>query len=143
MAKHILVVDDEVHIRRLVQINLQRVGYEVTTAVNGREALEAVHAQHPDLIVTDVMMPEVDGFGVLRALKDDEATNSIPIVMLTAKGEDADVMHGWKSGADLYLTKPFNLRELLVFVERILNSSDEAQASEKVYELIEDAADIG
>lgn len=143
MAKQILVVDDEAPIRLLVQMNLKRAGYEVTTASNGREALEAVRAHHPDLIVTDVMMPEVDGFEVLRSLKADEATSSIPIVMLTAKVEDADVMQGWQSGADLYLTKPFNLRELLVFVERILGASEGAQAGEKVYELTPDASNVG
>lgn len=140
MAKQILVVEDEAHIRQLVQINLKRAGYEVVTAANGREALEAVRARHPDLVVTDVMMPEVDGFEVLRTLKADDATSSIPVVMLTAKEQDADVMRGWQNGADLYLTKPFDVRELLVFVQRILGASDEDKASEKVYDLNADAS---
>ena len=123
MAKRILAVDDEQPIVRLVQVNLERAGYEVITAFNGREALEAVHAHHPDLIVMDVMMPEVDGLEALRILKSDQATSSIPVIMLTAKVQDADVMQGWQEGADMYLTKPFDQRELLVFVKCLLDSS--------------------
>ena len=127
MPKRILAVDDEKHIVRLVQINLQKEGYEVVTATNGREALEAVAASRPDLIVMDVMMPELDGFGALQQLKDNPQTADIPVIMLTAKAQDADVFKGWQSGADLYLTKPFNPSELLTFVKRIFESQAEAQ----------------
>ena len=137
MAKRILAVDDEKHILRLVQINLEKAGYEVITATNGREAVETVRAQHPDLIVMDVMMPEMDGFEALSILKGDESTADIPVVMLTAKAQDADVFQGWQSGADLYLTKPFNPMELLTFVKRILDAQSETQKSDKTYELDE------
>ncbi len=137
MAKRILAVDDEKHILRLVQINLEKAGYEVVTASNGREALEAVKAQHPDLIVMDVMMPEMDGLEALQNLKNDEATATIPVVMLTAKAQDADVFQGWQSGADLYLTKPFNPMELLTFVRRILDAHTETEKGDKSYEIEE------
>lgn len=125
MPKKILAVDDEKHIVRLVQVNLQRHGYEVHTAYDGREALEKVREVKPDLIVLDVMMPHLDGFGVLRRLKADPETRDIPVIMLTAKAQDADVFRGWQSGVDSYLTKPFNPLELITFVERILDRPDD------------------
>jgi two-component system, OmpR family, alkaline phosphatase synthesis response regulator PhoP len=121
MPKKILAVDDEKHIVRLVQVNLQRHGDEVHTAYDGREALEKVREVKPDLIVLDVMMPHLDGFGVLRRLKADPETRDIPVIMLTAKAQDADVFRGWQQGVDSYLTKPFNPLELITFVERILD----------------------
>jgi two-component system alkaline phosphatase synthesis response regulator PhoP len=137
MAKRILAVDDEKHILRLVQINLEKAGYDVFTASNGREAIEAVREHNPDLIVMDVMMPEMDGIEALKILKSDDATSSIPVVMLTAKAQDADVFQGWQSGADLYLTKPFNPMELLTFVKRILDAQSETEKSDKTYEIDE------
>ena len=122
MPKKILAVDDERHIVRLVEVNLQRAGYEVVTAYDGREALEKVKAEKPDLVVLDVMMPYMDGFEVLKNLKADPTTAEIPVIMLTAKAQDADVFRGWQSGVDCYLTKPFNPMELLTFVKRIFDS---------------------
>lgn len=138
MPKKILAVDDEKHIVRLVQINLIKEGYEVTTATNGREAVEAVAKDKPDLIVMDVMMPEMDGFGALEILKNNPDTADIPVIMLTAKAQDADVFKGWQSGADLYLTKPFNPSELLTFVKRIFESQEENKSGES-YEINEEA----
>ena len=123
MPKKILAVDDERHIVRLVEVNLQRAGYEVVTAYDGREALEKVKAENPDLVVLDVMMPYMDGFEVLKNLKADPVTAEIPVIMLTAKAQDADVFRGWQSGVDCYLTKPFNPMELLTFVKRIFDST--------------------
>ena len=137
MAKRILAVDDEKHILRLVQINLEKAGYLVVTASNGREALEAVASERPDLIVMDVMMPEMDGLEALKKLKENEETADIPVVMLTAKAQDADVLQGWQSGADLYLTKPFNPIELLTFVKRIMDAQSD-QKSDKTYEIEDD-----
>ena len=122
LAKKILAVDDEKHIVRLVQVNLERAGYEVVTASDGVEALEQVKNELPDMIVCDVMMPRMDGFEVLRRLKADQSTREIPVIMLTAKAQDADVFKGWQSGVDAYLTKPFNPMELLAFVRRIFKS---------------------
>ena len=130
MPKKILAVDDERHIVRLVEVNLQRAGYEVVTAYDGREALEKVKSENPDLVVLDVMMPYMDGFEVLKNLKADPATAEIPVIMLTAKAQDADVFRGWQSGVDCYLTKPFNPMELLTFVKRIFESGSTAAPDE-------------
>ncbi len=125
MAKKILVVDDERHIVRLVEVNLARAGYDVITAYDGVEALEKVKQENPDMIVLDVMMPRMDGFEVLKHLQADPDTQDIPVIMLTAKAQDADIFRGWSSGVSSYLTKPFNPRELLTFVERIFQSLEE------------------
>jgi two-component system alkaline phosphatase synthesis response regulator PhoP/two-component system response regulator VicR len=142
MPRKILAVDDEKHIVRLVQINLQKEGFEVVTATNGREALEAVTQHSPDLIVMDVMMPEMDGFEALQKLKENPDTQTIPVIMLTAKAQDADVFKGWQSGADLYLTKPFNPQELITFVKRIFESQQESGDAD-VYEVTDDVYEIG
>ena len=125
MAKKILVVDDERHIVRLVQVNLDRAGYEVLVAYDGIEALKKVSEDKPDMVILDVMMPRMDGFEVLKKLQADEDTKDIPVIMLTAKAQDADIFKGWSSGVSSYLTKPFNPRELLTFVERIFQSVEE------------------
>jgi len=137
MPKKILAVDDERHIVRLVQINLVKEGYEVVTASNGREAIEKAREIKPDLIVMDVMMPEMDGFEALEKMKADPELMAIPVIMLTAKAQDADVFSGWQKGADLYLTKPFNPSELLTFVKRIFDSQAET-ASSSAFEMNED-----
>lgn len=124
MAKKILAVDDEKHIVRLVQVNLERQGYQVVTANDGKEALEKVESERPDLVVLDVMMPYMDGFEVLQNLRRNASTRDIPVIMLTAKAQDADVFKGWQSGVDCYLTKPFNPMELISFVKRIFGSLD-------------------
>lgn len=129
----ILAVDDEPHIRRLVQVNLERHGYEVVTASDGKDALEKVASEKPDLVVLDVMMPYMDGFEVLQTLRKNPETRDLPVIMLTAKAQDADVFRGWQSGADLYLTKPFNPMELISFVKRIFKSKE--TSGERRYEL--------
>lgn len=135
MPKKILAVDDEKHIVRLVQANLDRAGYEVVTAFDGKEALQKVAEENPDLIVLDVMMPYMDGFEVLQNLRRNPSTRDIPVIMLTAKAQDADVFKGWQSGVDCYLTKPFNPMELLSFVKRIFDSMDGGAGGEKRYEI--------
>jgi two-component system alkaline phosphatase synthesis response regulator PhoP/two-component system response regulator VicR len=128
--KKILAVDDERHIVRLIQVNLERAGYEVSTAYDGLEALRAIEEDRPDLIVLDVMMPQLDGFETLKRLKANPNTADIPVIMLTAKSQDADVFRGWQSGVDCYLTKPFNPMELLAFVKRIFDSLEEMEEEE-------------
>ena len=136
MGKRILVVDDERHIVRLVQVNLERAGYEILTAYDGIEALDKVKTENPDMVVLDVMMPRMDGFEVLKNLQADPRYQNIPVIMLTAKAQDADIFKGWASGVSSYLTKPFNPRELLVFVERIFQSMDEPPVEdENVWEV--------
>lgn len=115
----ILVCDDERHIVRLIQVNLERHGYEVVTAYDGKEGLEKAKAEKPDLMVLDVMMPYMDGFEVLKTLKREPDTENLPVIMLTAKAQDKDVFEGYHYGADMYLTKPFNPMELISFVKRI------------------------
>lgn len=133
----VLAVDDQVHIVRLIQVNLERNGYQVVTAYDGEQALEKVKEENPDLIVCDVMMPRKDGFEVLREVKADPGTRNIPFIMLTAKAQDADVFRGWASGVDAYLTKPFNPQELLAFVKRVLEASSgkDEFGGETVYKL--------
>ncbi len=123
MPKKILAVDDEPSIVRLVQVNLQRAGYEVVTAFDGKQALEKIESEKPDLVVLDVMMPYMDGFEVLQRLRKDPATRELPVIMLTAKAQDQDVFRGWTSGVDCYLTKPFNPMELISFVKRIFSAT--------------------
>jgi len=135
VPKKILAVDDEKHIVRLVQVNLERAGYTVITANDGKEALEKVNEENPDLVVLDVMMPYMDGFEVLQNLRRSPATRDIPVIMLTAKAQDADVFKGWQSGVDCYLTKPFNPMELLSFVKRIFDSMDGGPGADKRYDI--------
>ena len=134
MARKILTCDDEKHIVRLIQVNLERQGYEVITAFNGAECLEKVKEDRPDLIVLDVMMPEMTGFEVLDVLKKNPDTENIPVIMLTARAQDSDVLRGWQSGVECYLTKPFNPMELIAFVKRIFSMED-GIADEKRYTL--------
>ena len=135
MPKKILAVDDERHIVRLVQVNLERAGYEVVTAFDGKDALEKVAAEQPDLVVLDVMMPYMDGFEVLQNLRKNPSTRELPVIMLTAKAQDADVFRGWQSGVDCYLTKPFNPMELISFVKRIFKSLEGGEDGDKRYDL--------
>lgn len=124
MDKKILIVDDEKDIVDLVKYNLQREGYSVITARNGREALElAVPPLH--LILLDIMMPEVDGLEVLRRLKQNERTNSIPVIFLTAKGSDVDEVVGLELGADDYILKPISIPKLLARVKNAMRKKEE------------------
>ena len=133
--RKILVVDDERHIVRLIQVNLERQGYQVVTAHDGKEALEKVASEKPDLVVLDVMMPYMDGFEVLRTLRRNPETAELPVIMLTAKAQDQDAFRGWQEGVDMYLTKPFNPQELLTFVKRIFRSREMGEDGEGRYEL--------
>ena len=116
----ILVVDDEEDLLELVRFNLAREGYAVTCVATGEEALKAVRRDAPDLIVLDLMLPGIDGLEVCRRLKADPRTRDVPIVMLTAKGEERDVITGLERGADDYITKPFSPRVLSARVKALL-----------------------
>jgi two-component system phosphate regulon response regulator PhoB len=121
MAKeNILVVDDEEDILELIQYNLTREGYLVTGAESGEEALEKARSKSFDLIVLDLMLPGIDGLEVAKSLKSEEKTKQIPIVMLTAKGEEADIVTGLELGADDYITKPFSPRILVARIRAAL-----------------------
>ena len=136
MPRKILTCDDEKNIVRLIQVNLERQGYEVVTAYNGRECLEKVDSEKPDLILLDLMMPEMTGFEVLEVLKGNPETANIPVIMLTARTQDQDVLKGWQSGVECYLTKPFNPIELITFIKRIF-AIEERDVPEKRYDLSE------
>ncbi len=114
--ENILIVEDEKDIQELVRYNLSKEGYRVTCADSGEEGLKTVQSLHPDLVVLDLMLPGVDGLEVCRRMKKDSATAHIPIIMLTAKGEESDIVTGLEMGADDYVTKPFSLK---VFVTRV------------------------
>lgn len=116
----ILVVDDDPTIVKLVQLNLEIEDFEVVTASNGREALEAVAEHKPDLVLCDVMMPVMNGLEVVQRMKRDPSTAGIPIVLLSAKAQELDVQHGRGAGADEYVTKPFDPDHLLDTVRRLL-----------------------
>jgi two-component system phosphate regulon response regulator PhoB len=120
VKSRILVVDDEPEAVELIAFNLRQAGFSVTTAADGAEALQKARAQLPDLIVLDVMLPEMDGFEVCKLLRREPATARIPIVMLTAKAAEVDRVLGLELGADDYVVKPFSPRELLLRVRKLL-----------------------
>lgn len=130
-TKRCLVVDDDPSIRELVIINLEAEGMVVASADNGDDAERLARMDpQPDLIVLDVMMPGRDGYELLASLKADEATRHIPVVLLTAKASDAEVWSGWNSGADYYITKPFNVAELVYFLRSIFDSGNTPELSD-------------
>ncbi|KPL14925.1 MAG: Fis family transcriptional regulator [Anaerolineae bacterium SM23_84] len=116
----ILVVDDEPHMVKLVEANLRAAGYEVVSAVDGRTALAAVERELPDLIILDIMLPGIDGYEVCRRIREYSA---VPILMLTARSSEIDLVRGFDVGADDYLEKPFSVNELLVRVRAVLKRS--------------------
>ncbi len=128
MAKRILVVDDEPKLLRAVAVTLREEGYEVTTARSGDEALVAVSASVPDLVVSDIRMPRMDGYQLARALRSNPRTELIPVVFLTAKGERKDRLAGIRSGVDAYLVKPFDPEELLAVVANLLARAERTSA---------------
>jgi DNA-binding response OmpR family regulator len=117
MPARILVVDDEKAVTDLLVYNLRKAGYETWVAADGSEALRLAHAGNPDLILLDLMLPEVDGLDVCRELR---KTSSVPIIMITARGEEVDRVVGLELGADDYVTKPFSVRELMSRVKAVL-----------------------
>jgi two-component system phosphate regulon response regulator PhoB len=137
--KKILVVDDEEDILELVRYNLSREGYKILCASSGEEGLKIARVENPDLIVLDLMLPGVDGLDVTRRLKSDDTTRKIPIVMLTAKGEESDIVTGLELGADDYITKPFSPRVLVARVRtalrRGLKDKPEEKEALKIHEI--------
>jgi len=107
-GKNILIIEDEKDIAELLRVNLAKEGYRVNAAVSGEDGMALARAQSPDLILLDLMLPGADGLEICKSLKSDERTVNIPIIMLTAKGEDIDVVTGLEVGADDYITKPFS-----------------------------------
>jgi len=120
--KRILIVDDDPNITELIGVNLDAGGYDVARAANGREAIERINAARPELIIVDVMMPEMDGWELCKTIKDDPDVHGIRIIMLTARGTDRDRLIGdGIFGVDEYVTKPFDVGTLMDLCERLLD----------------------
>src|SRR5712692_1926390 len=124
MAKRILVVDDDENILTLERTILEQKGFDVTTVPGGAEALQVLHDQPFDLVLLDVMMPEIDGFTVCRRIKEDPKLKDIPVIFLTAKGGGDALAEGFESGAIMYINKPFTANKLLTIVNMMLESPD-------------------
>jgi two-component system phosphate regulon response regulator PhoB len=139
----ILVVDDEEDILELVEYNLTREGYKVYRAASGEEAFSIARSRQPDLILLDLMLPGVDGLTVCRQIKSDRKTEQIPVIMLTAKTEEADIVAGLELGADDYITKPFSPRVLVARVRAVLRKKTAQVKDEslvKIHEIVLDPA---
>ncbi|RTL52711.1 MAG: response regulator [Sphingobacteriales bacterium] len=128
----ILLADDEENLHEALKLNLELEGYTVTSAYNGSEALKAIANEYFDLIILDVMMPEVDGISVAETVRVNN--NEVPILMLSAKNTGTDRVLGLKKGADDYLTKPFNLEELLIRIEKLIEKNKKLQVKETIGE---------
>ena len=132
MKPRILVVDDEPEAVELIEFNLKQSAYTVSTAADGADALKKARSQPPDLIVLDVMLPEMDGFEICKTLRLDPSTTKVPIIMLTAKAAEIDRVLGLELGADDYLTKPFSTRELLLRIKKILARGQFSEQAENL-----------
>ena len=132
MAISVLIVEDDHNIAELLQMYLEKEGYAVTVAGDGGQGLAKFRAIEPDLVLLDVMMPVMDGWAVCKAIR---AESQKPIIMLTAKGETADKVSGLKSGADDYITKPFEMKEVLARIEAVLRRSSGVTAEKKARRL--------
>jgi DNA-binding response OmpR family regulator len=124
--RRILVVDDEERMVRFIRLNLEHDGFQVNEAFNGKQAIQRLRDATPDLILLDVMMPDLDGFEVLQMIRE---ISSVPVIMLTAKGEEDDRVRGLELGADDYVTKPFSPRELVSRVKAVLRRTEGASGS--------------
>lgn len=120
MNAHIFVVEDEKPIQELLQYNLEKEGFKVSSSANGEEALETIKEKIPDLILLDWMLPDLSGIKICQYLKQDKTVKDIPVIMLTAKGEEEDKIKGFNTGAEDYMTKPFSFPELLVRIKSLL-----------------------
>ena len=135
MAVSVLVVEDDERIQELLQLYLEKEGYAVTVASDGAQGLTKFRAIHPDLVLLDVMMPVMDGWAVCKAIRADSDT---PVIMLTAKSETNDKIAGLKAGADDYITKPFEMREVLARIEAVLRRTDRNEPEKKTRRLVFD-----
>lgn len=120
MTKKILVADDDPAIQKVLFQTFQLEGYEVATASDGEEALSELEGELPDVVVLDVMMPKLDGFDVLKRIRANPRTKTLPVILLTARSSQEDIWQGWQSGVDYYMTKPFDVEDLLKFLEHVL-----------------------
>ncbi|MEP7050724.1 MAG: response regulator [Pseudomonadota bacterium] len=124
----ILVIEDESDIRQVLDYNLKSAGHEVVEAARGADGLRLVREREPDLVLLDLMLPDMSGTEVCRSIKDNPATRALPVVMLTARGEESDRVVGFEIGADDYITKPFSVRELVLRIRAVLRRRELAVA---------------
>jgi two-component system, OmpR family, phosphate regulon response regulator PhoB len=124
----VLVIEDEQDLQKILGYNLKQAGHETLAATRGNEGLDLARDKHPDLVILDLMLPDLPGTDVCKALKRDVKTKNIPILMLTAKGEEIDRVVGFELGADDYVVKPFSVRELLLRIDAILRRTQEQSA---------------
>jgi len=127
MPKKILVVDNEEDIVEMLKYNLEKEGYTVFTALNGKRAIEQAHENKPNLILLDIMMPEMDGWEVCKQLMKDEKTSTIPVIFLTAKGSEVDEVVGLELGADDYIVKPISIRKLIARIKTALRRKEKLE----------------
>jgi DNA-binding response OmpR family regulator len=127
--KRILVVDDEIYIVHILEFTLTMEGYDVITAADGEEALRKIRDDRPDLVVLDIMMPKMDGYEVCRRLRQDEDAQTLPVILLSAKGRPIDRETGLEVGADDYIVKPFSPRRLLEKIRDLLQRQELSQVS--------------
>jgi two-component system alkaline phosphatase synthesis response regulator PhoP len=135
MAQRILVVDDDKEIVRLVRAYLEQAGFEVLSAYNGESALHAIRSERPDLVVLDLMLPGRDGWDITRIVRGDPTVSEIPIIILTARVEDTDRIVGLELGADDYVTKPFNPREVVARTRAVLRRTSGGASQPRVLQL--------
>lgn len=138
----ILVVEDEKDILELIAFNLECNGYTVCKASNGEDGLVTARNEMPDLILLDIMMPGIDGFDVCRTLKQDQKTRTIPIIMLTARGEDTDIVSGLELGAEDYVTKPFSPKILIARIRTVLRRAQDTATKVEILEVAGVSMDV-
>jgi two-component system KDP operon response regulator KdpE len=138
-AKLILIADDEARMRRFMQMNLDLEGYRVIEASNGLEAIDRVREDLPDLVLLDVMMPELDGFEALRIIRE---TSTVPVIMLTVRDDESDKVKGLELGADDYVTKPFSPRELASRIKAVIRRTEMDSPSDKSLLVVDDYLQI-
>ncbi len=131
MNKNILLVDDDQDLLAVLELKLKKEGYHVQVARNGKAALEEIQRKQPDIVVMDVNMPSMDGMEVCKKLRSEDKTSAIPVILLTARDEEIDRILGLEFGADDYVTKPFNTRELILRIKSILKRTGDAPAQAK------------
>ena len=131
LPKHILVVEDEPDTAELLELHLQNEGYRVTVAADGEQALSKLHKLMPDMVILDLMIPEIDGLEVCKFIRKDPATKSLPVMMCTAKTSEIDKILGLEQGADDYVTKPFSPRELVLRVKNLLRRTETNQVQDE------------
>ncbi len=128
IQKRILVVDDEPDVVKTLSKALRRQGFDVVSAADGEQALERVKDSHPDLVILDIQMPKLDGIEVLQRIKGDSQTMALPVIMLTARAGDEDMLKGYKYGANYYIPKPFKIADVLDGIKMMFQSIEEEKS---------------